>query len=349
MDIKNLSILESATIKEALKVMGTGEIRLRIVLNDSGKFVGLISDPDIRRGLSSGMNLDSSIMDIVKRNPVIAKVGASKNELFRLSAKHNIYEIPLVDEKGEIVEIVSVLKLLDTAKKPNKVVIMAGGLGTRLRPLTEHIPKPMLKVGNKPILQIILENFKAQGFYDIVLCVNYKSHVIEDYFGDGSKFELNIEYVREDTRLGTAGALSLLTNLPTEPFIVMNGDILSDIDFNKMLDFHIKQECVATMGVREFSVSVPYGVVESELNNIKSIIEKPTYSFFVSAGIYVLNPSVLNLIPKNRFYDMPSLFEVLSLDSSFGNAKSYLINEYWIDIGRMEEYERANSDYTKGF
>lgn len=342
-DIYKITISINTTIRETLKIFGSHDgLRLLLVNDEKNQFTGIIADPDIRRGLLRGLSLDDSISTIINRSPITAHINTSKDELLHLASQHNIHEIPLKDHNGEIVEIVSIANLVKPKLYPNQVVIMAGGLGTRLRPLTDTLPKPMLKVGSKPILQIILERFKQQGFRNIILCVNYKSHIIEQYFGNGAKYGLNIQYIKEEKRMGTAGALSLIPDLKND-FIVMNGDILTDIDFTKMLDFHKKHASDATMGIREYSTQIPYGVVNTKNSQIISIEEKPTLSFNVSAGIYVLNSKVLQLIPENEFFDMPTLFET-SLSKENYNTLSYLIKDYWIDIGRKEEYDRANSE-----
>ena len=342
-DIYKITISINTTIRETLKIFGSHDgLRLLLVNDEKNQFTGIIADPDIRRGLLRGLSLDDSISTIINRSPITAHINTSKDELLHLASQHNIHEIPLKDHNGEIVEIVSIANLVKPKLYPNQVVIMAGGLGTRLRPLTDTLPKPMLKVGSKPILQIILERFRQQGFRNIFLCVNYKSHIIEEYFGDGSKYGLNITYIKEEKRMGTAGALSLIPNL-YEDFIVMNGDILTDIDFAKMLAFHHSNYSHATMGVREYTTQIPYGVVNTLDNKITSIEEKPSLSFKVSAGIYILSPNSLSLIPRDKFFDMPALFEA-SLEKKDYNTLSYLIEDYWIDIGRKEEYDRANSE-----
>lgn len=342
-DIHKITISINGTIREALKIFGSHDgLRLLIVNDEENKFTGIITDPDIRRGLLRGLSLNDSISTIINRSPITANINTPKDELLHLASQHNIHEIPLKDHNGEIVEIVSIANLIKPKLYPNQVVIMAGGLGTRLRPLTDTLPKPMLKVGSKPILQIILERFKQQGFKNIILCVNYKSHIIEQYFGDGTKYGLNIQYVKEEKRMGTAGALSLISNLKGD-FIVMNGDILTDIDFTKMLDFHKEHGSDATMGIREYSTQIPYGIVNTKNHQIISIEEKPTFSYNVSAGIYILNSKILQLIPEKEFFDMPALFESTLTEKSY-NTLSYLIEDYWIDIGRKEEYDRANSE-----
>lgn len=342
-DIQKVTISIKKSIKDALEIFGSHDgLRLLIVNDENNKLVGIITDPDIRRGLLRGLRLEDNISSIINSSPIIAHTGTTREELLHLASQHNIHEIPLKNDEGKIVEIVSVANLIKPTLYPNQVIIMAGGLGTRLRPLTDTLPKPMLKVGSKPILQIILERFKQQGFKNITLCVNYKSHIIEGYFGNGSKFGLNISYVKEEKRMGTAGALGLVSNL-NDDFIVMNGDILTDIDFTKMLHFHRQNKSDSTMGIREYSTQIPYGVVNTNGVKITSIEEKPSFSFNVSAGIYILNPKVLQLIPKDEFFDMPALFEA-SLTKKDYNTLSYLIEDYWIDIGRKEEYDRANSE-----
>ena len=342
-NIQKITISIDTTFSEAIQIFGSHDgLRLLIVTNKEGKFSGIITDPDIRRGLLRGLKLEDSISSIINHSPITAHIDTPKEELLHLASQYNIHEIPLKNNNGEIIEIVSIANLVKPKLYPNQVVIMAGGLGTRLRPLTDTLPKPMLKVGSKPILQIILERFKQQGFRNIFLCVNYKSHVIEEYFGDGSKYGLNITYKKKKKRMGTAGALSLIPNL-YEDFIVMNGDILTDINFSEMLNFHKQQKSDATMGIREYNIQIPYGVVHTEHSRIISIQEKPLHSFNVSAGIYILNKKILSLIPKDKFFDMPTLFET-SLSKENYNTLSYLIKDYWIDIGRKEEYDRANSE-----
>jgi len=238
-------------------------------------------------------------------------------------------------------------ELIKPKEKTNKVVLMVGGLGTRLRPLTENTPKPMLKVGNKPILQTIVEKFAEYGYTNIVMCVNYKSHIIQDYFEDGSKFGVSIKYILEEQRMGTAGALSLLKEKPTESFFVMNGDLLTNVNFEHLDNYHILNHSMGTMCVREYDFQVPYGVVNIDGSRILSIEEKPTHKFFVSAGIYMLSPEVLDYIPQNQFYDMPTLFEKLISENK--NVISFPLREYWLDIGRIEEYKKANEEYDEVF
>ena len=231
--------------------------------------------------------------------------------------------------------------------KPNKVILMVGGLGTRLRPLTNDVPKPMLDVGNKPILHTIVENFAKYGYTDIIMCVNYKSEIIKEYFGNGDKFGVKIEYVLENQRMGTAGALSLLQKRPKDDFFVMNGDLLTNVNFEYLHEYHKGSNACASICVRKYEMQVPYGVVNVRANKVTSIEEKPTQSFFVSAGIYMFSPIVLDFIPKGVFYDMPTLFGEL-LKQGFA-VYPFFIREYWLDIGKMDEYRRANDEYEGVF
>jgi NDP-sugar pyrophosphorylase family protein len=205
----------------------------------------------------------------------------------------------------------------------------------------------MLKVGNKSILETIVESFKGYGYTNIVMCLNYKSEIIQNYFGDGSEFGVNIEYILEEKRMGTAGALSLLKDNPKEPFFVMNGDLLTNVNFEKIHEFYLSNNAQALMCVREYESQVPYGVINIENTKIVSVEEKPTQKFFVNAGIYMLNPEVLKYIPKNEFYNMTTLFEKL-IDKD-KNIISYLLDGYWLDIGRFEEYKKANEEYNEVF
>lgn len=339
-----ITIKNNNTIKQALEKLGSSEgLRILIVLNEEDRFIGIIADPDIRKALLRGVSLDDNIKSVINYNPIVANVNDAKEKIFEISVKHNVYQIPIVNNEGQVVRIEQVIHNLVATPRDNKVVIMAGGLGMRLRPLTENLPKPMLPIGKKPILQIIVERFKKQGFTDIVLCVNYKAEVIESYFGNGEKYGVKITYVYEKKRMGTAGALSLLEDIGNNPVLVVNGDVLTNVDYNKILEFHNEKKSLATMGVREYSYQNPYGVIREDKGIIVAIEEKPNYTFLVNSGIYVLETDIISRIPKNQFFDMPSLFEKL-MDTN--RIHSYLIEDYWIDIGRLEEYNKASMDYV---
>lgn len=346
-NIQNIKLNINSTIKEALQIIDSGAMQIALVVDKYDKLLGTLTDGDIRRGLLNGLSLDSPVETVVFRSPTVAKISDTKEEILKLALSKKLHQIPVVDENGKIVGVQEIEELIKPKIKTNKVILMVGGLGTRLRPLTENTPKPMLKVGNKPILQTIVEKFAEYGYANIVMCVNYKSHIIQDYFSDGSAFGIKIEYVLEEQRMGTAGALSLLAEKPTEPFFVMNGDLLTNVNFEHLHNYHMSNNAMGTMCVREYDFQVPYGVVNIENSKILSIEEKPVHKFFVSAGIYMLSPEVLQYIPQNKFYDMPTLFEKLISENK--NAVSFPLREYWLDIGRIEEYKKANDEYHEVF
>jgi NDP-sugar pyrophosphorylase family protein len=231
--------------------------------------------------------------------------------------------------------------------RDNIVFLMAGGLGSRLKPLTANCPKPLLRVGGKPILESIVESFIEQGFKNFYISINYKGEMIEEYFGDGSDLGVQINYIREDKQLGTVGSLRLLSATNNQPIIVMNGDILTKVDFRNLLDFHLSQEADATLCIREYQLEVPYGVVSVERNRFRGIEEKPKEKFHINAGLYVINPELINYIPENAYFDMPELFKILAQKNH--ETAVYPIREYWMDIGHMEDYERANGEYREVF
>lgn len=346
-NIDNLLITENTTIKEALKVIDRGAIRIALIVDENNKLLGTLSDGDIRRGLLRNYTLDDTINDLYFKNPITSLNTEPKEKIIQKAIKNQVYQIPIIDENGYLTDIVNLATLLNVNKKRNRVILMAGGLGTRLRPLTEDMPKPMLKVGNRPILETIIKNFAAHGFVNITISLNYKAEIIKEYFRDGSDFGVNIDYLEENTRLGTAGALSLLKEQPSESFFVMNADLLTDVNFSNLLDFHCFGNANATMCVREYEYQIPYGVVETKDSNITSIVEKPIKKFFVNAGIYVLSPNIFEYIPKNEFFDMPTLFNILVEKQK--KVLSFPIHEYWLDIGRMSDFEQAQSEYFRIF
>jgi dTDP-glucose pyrophosphorylase/predicted transcriptional regulator len=346
-NIEDIIVKETTSILEVLKIIDKSSKQLAIVVDENKKLLGTISDGDIRRALLNNVSLNESVKNIYFKTPTVASINNSKEEIINICRTKKLHQIPIVDDKGDLIGLKILDELISKENKPNKVILMVGGLGTRLRPLTENTPKPMLKVGNKPMLQTIVEKFAEYGYTNIVMCVNYKSDIIQDYFKDGSKFGVHIEYVLEEQRMGTAGALSLLKEKPIEPFFVMNGDLLTNVNFEHLHDFHIANNSMGTMCVREYDFQVPYGVVNIDKSHILSIEEKPVHKFFVSAGIYMLSPDVLKYIPKNEFYDMPTLFEKIIKEKQ--NAISFPLREYWLDIGRIEEYKKANEEYDEVF
>jgi len=284
-NVNDIIVYENTSLRDALNVIDNGSKQICLVLDDSQKLLGTLNDGDIRRALINSASLEESIKNLYFKNPIVANINDSKESVLNLCKVNDIHQVPIVNGENEVLGLEILNDLIKNNIKPNKVILMVGGLGSRLRPLTESTPKPMLNVGGKPILQTIVERFVDYGFVNIVMSVGFKSHVIRDFFKDGDEFGANIEYILEDKRMGTAGALSLLSKIPNEPFFVMNGDLLTNVNFEHFLNFHVENNATATLGVKEYDFQVPYGVVNSKGVNIKSIVEKPVHKFFVNAGM----------------------------------------------------------------
>jgi len=345
--VKNITIRPDTTIRDALEAIDLGVMQIALIVDEENRLLGTITDGDIRRAILKGKGASDLIDGVYNTTPTKAYINQPKEDILQLAIINGIKQVPMVDDNGCLVGIEYIDDYLRKSEKPNTVVLMAGGLGTRLRPLTEHVPKPMLKVGTKPILETIIENFCSYGFRNFYLCVNYKSEVILNHFKDGFHMGANIRYIQETKRLGTAGALSLLPEISSEPLIVMNGDLLTNINFEHLLNYHLTADAVATMCVRSYDFQVPYGVVEMRGATIETIVEKPVHSFYVNAGIYVLNPQAISLIPTDTFFDMPDLFQKLIQTEQ--KICSFPIKGYWLDIGRSDDFNRANSEYEDVF
>lgn len=346
-DWHTISVTPDQSIRETLEVIDNGSVQVAIIVDDQDCLRGIATDGDIRRGILRDIDLDASVASVMNENPITARPQEDCQSLIETMRARRIHQIPLVDAEGQVAGIEVLDDLLEPEAQSNPVVLMAGGLGTRLRPLTEDRPKPMLEVGNKPILETILEGFTAYGFRRFYLSVNYKAEMIEDYFGDGSAWGVDITYLQEEKRLGTAGPLSLLPERPQETMIVMNGDLLTKLNFTNLLDFHRKHGVAATMCVREHETQVPYGVIETNDQYMEGITEKPTERYFVNAGIYVMEPETLDHVPQDQFLDMPDLFE--NLLEAGKEVAVFPVREYWQDVGREEDFHRVNGEYDEVF
>jgi dTDP-glucose pyrophosphorylase len=342
-DWKNTLISPDTPILEAMRISDTSAMQISLVVDAEQRLVGIVTDGDIRRGILKGIPLDQPVHLIMNRQFTALPLGKSQAEILNLMKLHDLRQIPVVDDHGRVVDLKILEDLIQPAPKDNWVVLMAGGVGSRMRPLTDNCPKPLLSINNKPLLEIIIDNFIEYGFHNFFIAVNYKSEMIEANFGDGSRWGVTIEYLREEKPMGTAGALGLLPEPPKLPLIVMNGDLLTKINFQHLLDFHQAHKAHAVMCVREYNFQVPYGVITLDQHRLKSIDEKPVQRFFVNAGIYVLEPETLGFMPHNTYYDMPQLFE--DLISKGCATIVFPIHEYWMDIGRMDDFKRANIDY----
>lgn len=344
---EKLLLTHEAIIHDAIEKLDNNEAHIVLVIDDNRRLLGTVTDGDVRRGILKGIAINESIIKIMNHQPIVARKGEDKSKIFSLMRKKLIRQLPIVDIDERVCGIEVLEDLIEFNRKNNKVVLMAGGLSTRLRPLTNDCPKPMLKIGGKPILETILNSLMQFGFDQFYISINYLGEQIREYFGDGSKWSIEIKYLEEDSKMGTAGSLSLLPRDIHEPILVMNSDLLTKIDFNQLLTFHFEQGASATMGVREFDYTVPYGTCKLENNFIVDVIEKPTYKFFINAGVYVLEPTLLDMIPKNEYFDMPALFSLLSKQKQ--QAAAFPIREYWLDIGQLSDFEKAHVEYDRVF
>ncbi|MBC7428142.1 MAG: nucleotidyltransferase family protein [Bacteriovorax sp.] len=341
---QKVCINEQDTILQAMKsLMDTGA-RFCIVVSKDLELRGSLTDGDIRAAILNGANVNDVVAVAMNRNPITAPSTFSNAELKVAMKSNDITHIPVIDEKGTLLKIVSFKEVQnEVSAKENSIILMVGGLGSRLGELTANCPKPMLKLGNKPILEIIIENFKEYGFKNFFLSVNYKSEMIETYFGDGSKFNIKIDYIREKDRMGTAGSLSLYKPINNLPVIVMNGDVLTKVNFSSLINFHNSKNLDACMCTFRHDYQVPFGVVHFDGDQVLKIEEKPIQSSMVNAGIYSLKPELFKLLPADTFYDMPTFLEKIIQEKK--RVGTFQVQDYWLDIGRSDDFYRAESEY----
>jgi len=341
-DWKNVLIKPDDPIRNALGLIEKESLKIAMVVDDKLNLLGIVADGDIRRGLLNSLSIESPVAEVMNTRPLTAEYGTSRNELLRIMEKEQLMAIPLL-KNGIVAGVETLQHSADIPIYHNPVFLMAGGFGTRLRPLTDNCPKPMLKVADKPILEILINNFIKAGFINFYISTHYLPHMISDYFGDGSNWNVNIQYVHEKEPLGTGGALGLLpNNMPDLPLILVNGDIVTDVDFARVIHFHNKNNAEATICVRDYEYQVPYGVINGEGNKITDMEEKPVQQFFVNAGMYVIGKNILKSVSKNTYIDMPTLLEnFINVDKG---VMMFPVHEYWIDIGRLQDYKRAQSD-----
>lgn len=332
--LNSLVIAPSLTIRSAARVIQSADIKILLVCDGERKLLGTITDGDIRRAVSNGDDLDGPVDSIMNKSPKVARRDESEEILRPRMRASVIRHMPRVDQDGHLIGLVLLARLDDVRQRESAVVLMAGGRGSRLMPLTANRPKPLLEVGKKPVIERQIEQLISHGFHNFYISVNYLGHMIEEHFGDGSRLNIKIEYIRETEPLGTAGSLFLLP--PQEhPVIVMNGDIMTKADFGRMLDFFTEEGVAATMAVREHHYTVPYGCVSMDNGRITSLDEKPTFRHLINAGVYVIAPHALELLPRGEFFDMPQLFE--SLIGRGHPTNSFLVSEEWIDIGHKDD------------
>ncbi|WP_211220574.1 nucleotidyltransferase family protein [Halodesulfovibrio aestuarii] len=342
---KKMVVLPTDSIQSVLKVLERTGTQIVFVTNASMDLLGSVTDGDIRRGLLRGISLSECVSTVMHESPIAFYGEGSDSDFCEIMQRKCIRAVPLV-KNGRVVDIKVLSDLLRPQKHDNPVFLMAGGFGTRLSPLTDDCPKPLLNVGGMPMLERMLLNFIKEGFHLFYISTHYMAEKIRDYFGNGEAWNVTIQYVHEETPLGTGGALGLLpADLPDLPLLMINGDILTNISFGKLLNFHMNQDADATMCVREYEYQVPYGVVTAEGNRISGMVEKPVQCFHVNAGIYVLSPDIVKCVQSNCRIDMPTLLEQhIALNK---NISMYPIHDYWLDIGRMDDFQRAQFDVAK--
>jgi dTDP-glucose pyrophosphorylase len=332
----------NATIGEAIRNLDQNAIKIILIADELGVLEGTISDGDIRRGLLKGLDLRSPITSIIHRNALLAPPELGRELVMQLMVANKVQQIPVVDEYHHIVGLHLWDEIITTPTRPNIMIIMAGGKGTRLHPHTQNCPKPLLPISGKPMLEHIIDRAKLEGFNHFILAIHYLGHMIEDHFGNGESFGVQIDYLREDAPLGTAGALGLLNPLPDSPFVVTNGDVITDIRYGELLDFHIRHNATATMAVRVYEWQHPFGVVQTEGAEIIGFEEKPISRSHINAGVYALDPISLSVLTANSPCDMPTLFERLQAKSQ--RTVAYPMHEPWLDVGRPDDLNRANNE-----
>jgi dTDP-glucose pyrophosphorylase len=341
------------SIRATMAVIDQHGKGIALVVDEQQHLLATVTDGDIRRAILAGLDLNLPVMRLKKAepnappaSPITAALGATEVEILALMQLHVVRQVPLVDEEGKLCDLVMIDDLLKEVDLPVTGVIMAGGYGKRLLPMTENLPKPMLPVNGRPLLEHMLDKLSKAGIRSVNVATHYLSDSIVNHFHDGSQFGVHLNYFQEAEPLGTAGALAKMSSA-TEPLLVLNGDILTDVDVRAMLHFHREHRSQLTIGVRQYDIEVPFGVVETNGNaKVSAITEKPVLRHFINAGIYLVDPSICRLVPKDRYFDMPDLIKAAI--SSGAMVISFPIREYWLDIGQLEQYQKAAADVAEG-
>lgn len=333
-----------SSLGDVMRQIDTNSLQIALVVDGDGRLAGTITDGDIRRAILKGVSLDGSAVAVMNPAPTTAPADAGRDVVVSLMRSRHLRHIPVVDAEGQLIGLQVLEELLSAPERDNPVVVMAGGLGTRLMPLTANKPKPMLSVGDKPILEHILTSLIEQGYRRFFFAINYLGEMVEAHFGDGARWGVSISYLRERQRMGTAGALSLLPERPTCPFLVMNGDVLTKLNFNSLMEAHEAKRASVTVAVRSYEHQIPFGVARIDDDRLITIEEKPVLRHFVSAGIYVVDPSILDRVDPDRYLDMPELLSGLVGDGD--SVRVFPVTEYWLDVGRPDDMQRAIGEYA---
>jgi dTDP-glucose pyrophosphorylase len=340
-------IFQTATIRQAIERMEASSTKACIVTDAERRLLGTVTDGDVRRGILRGVALEEPVSVIMATRPHSISRTEDHSGLLARMREYRVKQIPVLNEDDRLVDLITMDDLLESQKHENWVVILAGGRGERLAPLTEETPKPMLHVGDRPILETTIRRCAASGFHQFFLSVNHQSEIIKSHFGTGQDLGVSIDYLEEGEPLGTVGSLALLPETTSMPILVINGDILTNVDLALLLSFHLENSATATIAVREYEANIPYGVVTVDHHRVTAIDEKPYKRYFINAGLYVLDPMLIKLIGKNQFTDMPELLD-LAIQRGL-NVSAFPIREYWVDIGHLDDYDRANNDFPKFF
>lgn len=335
-----LFVPADVSLRDAIAALERNHQGIVIVADADRRAHGILTDPDVRRLVLRNVPLNQPAIEHVNRNFLFWPEGAPREGAFAVLRQRRIRHLPVLDAAGRVVEVIR-LDEVSFEQFDNEVIIMAGGLGTRLRPYTETCPKPMLQVAGKPMLEHILENLLGQGLHRFCFCINYLGDQIASHFGDGQRWGAQVRYIREERRLGTAGALALLDPPPQKPFLVVNGDVLTRVNYRHFLEFHQRHRAAATVAVRSYEVQLPYAVVEVEEHRVAALVEKPVKTWLVNAGIYCLNPDVLPLIERGTPLDMPDLLE--RARAAGRTVAAFPVHEAWLDVGRPDDYRLAQT------
>jgi dTDP-glucose pyrophosphorylase len=341
-DWQKLLISPEASIESAVQSISAGAMRIALVVDAEGRLLGTVTDGDVRRALLQRVALSEPVAQIMNATPKSVPLGTSRQDVVALMQAQSLLQVPIVDAERRVVGIETLLER-QRPRLDNWVFLVAGGFGTRLRPLTDTLPKPMLEIGGRPVLEIILEGFIACGFHRFTIAVHYRGETIKRHFGNGERWNVTIRYVEEETPLGTAGALGLLPQTEDLPLIVMNGDLLTRLNFLDLLRYHEAQNATATVCARQHFYQIPYGVVEASGQTVRRIVEKPVQSCLVNAGIYVIDPAVIRAVTPGVPRDMPDLIQELVERND--KVCLFPIHEYWLDIGQVADFERALQDF----
>ena len=343
-DIAAYCVDDTADVRRAVEVIDRNKDGIALVIDNAKTLLGTVTDGDVRRYLLNGGQFSDPVGDLMCTHPVTASADSSKQHIKDLLWGKRLTVVPLIDAKGIPVALARMRDLLAEQASDRIAVIMAGGEGKRLRPITENIPKPMVKVGGSPILEQIIIGLRESGIKRISIALNYRGSMIEEYFQDGDNFGVQITYVKEQTKLGTAGALSLLEPVPSEPLLVMNGDVLTSVNYERLFDFHAKHRSAITVAATDYHLKVPFGVLDLAGHHVLGLKEKPVRQFYCNAGIYIIEPDLLQRIPDGATYDMSDLL-IEAIEDGLP-VSAFPIHEYWIDVGEHDALEQARNDHA---